>query len=174
MNGQQFAEALGMCAGKCGLPSLSLGGSMYDCHDFMAALAKADVPDVARRLVRWKYMDDTKEALPTYAALCERYDHDQVKTALLAAALKEWLGSPVCTTCNGGQSNSVAMGVCPACGGTGIRKMRTVVQSNDPIKAAIHQQTYDRIIGDIRDLAHECLVKGAALMTESSEMGMEA
>lgn len=104
MNGMQFAEALALCAGKCGLPNLRPGGGDYNCQDLLMALAKAEVPDLARRLVRWRCMDDPGEQGATTAALRAYFP---LPDALIGAAIWEWLAPAICLTCCGGQANGL-------------------------------------------------------------------
>ena len=100
MNGQQFAEALALCAGKCTLPTGLSGRGELSCHDLLMALAKADVPDVARRLVRWKCMGDSGGT----ETLKELRSFFGLPDALLGSAIWEWLSPAICLTCCGGQA----------------------------------------------------------------------
>ncbi len=104
MNGQQYAEALALCAGRCTLPTGAAGGSGLTCHDLLMALAKAEVPDLARRLVRWRYLDDPGERDATWGALQERFP---LPETLLGAAIWEWLSPAICLTCCGGQAHRI-------------------------------------------------------------------
>lgn len=164
MNGQQYAEALSRCAGKCTLPAPHTGGGDYTCHDLLMALAKADVPDLARILVRWRYLDDPGEREATLGALQARF---RLPETLLGAAIWEWLAPAICLTCCGGQAAYAHLDACPACHGSGVPARRygaPVGFSAEDWPAWEHD--YQQTLDDLRDLTRMACVRAAALLTE--------
>lgn len=168
LNGQQYGEALSRCAGKCTLPAPYTGGSGLTCHDLLMALAKADVPDLARRLVRWRYMDDPGEQGATLSALRARF---ALPDALIGAAIWEWLSPAICLTCCGGRAQYAHLDVCPSCGGTGIPKRRQAPPAGLSVEAWDGLEPYfDRLLADLHDLTRLACVRAAALLTENVEV----
>lgn len=168
MNGQQYAEMLSLCAGRCTLPTGAAGGGGLTCHDLLMALAKADVPDVARRLVRWRYMDDPGEQEATLTALRARFP---LPDALLGAALWEWLSPAICLTCCGGRANYAHLEVCPACQGSGIATKRHAPPGGLTVEVwRRYERDYQRALDDMHDLTRLACVRAAALLTEPEVM----
>lgn len=165
MNGQQFAEALALCSGKCNLPSGSLGGSGRDrCGDLLMALAKAEVPDLARILVRWRYLDDPGERETTMGALQTRF---RLPETLLGAAIWEWLAPAICLTCCGGQAAYAHVDACPACHGTGVPARRYGPPGGFSREEWPNwEAAYQRTIDDLRELTRLACIRAAALLTE--------
>lgn len=165
MNGQQFAEALARCAGKCGLPmSAQVGGSGLACLDLMAALGKAEVPELARRLARWKYLDDPGERTVTLGLLFDRF---RLPDALLGAALWEWLSPAICLTCCGGQAQYAHLDQCPACGGTGVPNQRHAPPAGlSTTEWVIWEEEYHRTLAALHDLTRLACIRAAAWLTE--------
>ena len=168
MNGMQFAEGLALCAGKSMHPSGEIGGGGRDrCLDLMAALAKADVPDLARRLVRWKYLDDPGEPQGTVTALRARFP---LPDALLGAAIWEWLAPAICLTCCGGRSNSAYLDVCPACGGTGVSQGRKGAPAGLSLEEwGQWEGRYRLALDGLHDLTRLACIRAAELLTEPEE-----
>lgn len=166
MNGQQFAEALALCAGKCGLPNLRPGGGDYNCQDLLMALAKAEVPDLARRLVRWRCMDDPGEQGATTAALRAYFP---LPDALIGSAIWEWLAPAICLTCCGGQHRYATQAACPACGGTGMATKRHAPPGGLTVEVwRTYERDYQRMLDELADLTRTACVRAAALLTEKS------
>ena len=164
MNGQQYAEALALCAGKCTLPTGLSGRGELSCHDLLMALAKADVPDVARRLVRWKCMGDSggMETLKELRSFFGLPDN------LLGSAIWEWLSPAICLTCCGGQANYAHLEPCPKCGGTGVPSKRSAPPAGlSENEWAIWEGTYQRALDTMHDLTRLACVKAAELLTET-------
>ena len=167
MNGQQFAEALALCAGKCSLPTGLAGRGELSCHDLLMALAKAEVPDIARRLVRWRCMGDTG-GLETLKELRVRFP---LPDALLGAAIWEWLSPAICLTCCGGQANYAHLEPCPKCGGTGVPSKRSAPPAGlSENEWAIWEGAYQRALDMMHDLTRLACVKAAELLTENEEI----
>lgn len=165
MNGQQYAEALALCAGKCTLPTGLAGRGELSCQDLLMALAKADVPDVARILVRWRYMDDPGERETTWGALQERF---RLPETLLGAAIWEWLAPAICLTCCGGQANYAHLDTCPACGGTAVPARRYGPPGGFSAEDwPAWEYLYQRTLDGLRDLTRLGCVRAAALLTEN-------
>ena len=168
MNGQQYGEALSRCAGKCTLPAPHTGAGEHTCHDLLMALAKAAVPDIARRLVRWRYMDDPGEQEATLGALRARF---RLPDALLGAAIWEWLSPAICLTCCGGQANYAHLEPCPKCGGTGVPSKRSAPPAGlSENEWAIWEGAYQRALDMMHDLTRLACVKAAELLTENEEI----
>lgn len=164
MNGMQYAEALSRCAGKCTLPAPHTGGGEHTCQDLLMALAKADVPDLARRLVRWRYMDDPGEQKATLGALRARFP---LPDALLGAAIWEWLAPAICLTCCGGHHRYAQSEICPACGGTGMAAHRKGPPGGLTVEVwRQYERDYQRALDDLHDLTRLACVRSAALLTE--------
>ena len=169
MNGQQYAEALARCAGKCGLPAPHTGGLELSCQDLMAALGKAEVPELARRLARWKYLDDPGESRETISRLRARAPH--LSDALIAVAIREWLSPAICLTCCGGQAQYAHLDKCPACGGTGVPKRRKGPPAGLSAEAWDGLEPYfDRLLTDLHDLTRLACIRAAAWLTEPEEV----
>lgn len=117
MNGRQVAEALALCAGGCSLPTATSGGSGTLCRDLMHALAIVRVPEVARLLVRTKYLMEDR--------IREIRAQIESPPDLLETALREWLSPEVCLTCNGEGSRIIDARsvVCPTCQGNRVGAM---------------------------------------------------
>lgn len=131
------------------------------------ALAKADVPDIARRLVRWRYMDDPGEPETTLGALRARF---RLPDALLGAIIWEWLSPAICLTCCGGQANYAHLDVCPGCHGTGMAVRRRGAPGGVTIEVwHWHEGDYQRALDDLHDLTRLACVRAAALLTENQE-----
>ena len=167
MNGQQFAEALALCAGKCSLPTGLAGRGELSCHDLLMALAKAEVPDIARRLVRWRCMGDTG-GLETLKELRVRFP---LPDALLGAAIWEWLSPAICLTCCGGQAQYAHLDVCPACQGTGLAARRSGPPAGLTVEVwRRYERDYQRALDDLHDLTRLACVRAAALLTEAADI----
>lgn len=168
LNGQQYGEALSRCAGKCTLPAPHTGAGEHTCHDLLMALAKADVPDIARRLVRWRYMDDPGEQEATLGALRARF---RLPDALLGAAIWEWLAPAICLTCCGGQANYAHLDVCPTCHGTGMAVRRYGPPGGLTVEVwRRYERDYQRALDDLHDLTRLACVRAAALLTEAADI----
>ena len=164
MNGQQFGEALALCAGKCSLPTGLAGKGEWSCQDLMMALGKAEVPDLARRLTRWKYMGDTG-GNETLVVMVEYF---RLPDALLGSAIWEWLSPAICLTCCGGQANYAHLEPCPKCGGTGVPSKRSAPPAGlSENEWAIWEGTYQRALDTMHDLTRLACVKAAELLTET-------
>lgn len=167
MNGQQFAEALALCAGKCSLPTGLAGRGELSCHDLLMALAKAEVPDIARRLVRWRCMGDTG-GLETLKELRVRFP---LPDALLGAAIWEWLSPAICLTCCGGRAQYAHLDACPTCHGTGVPPKRSAPPAG-LLKEEWrrYERDYQRALDDLHDLTRLACVRAAALLTETADI----
>ena len=164
MNAQQYAEVLALCAGRCTLPTGAAGGSGLTCNDLLMALAKADVPDLARRLVRWRYLDEPGEREQTLTALRARF---RLPDALLGAAIWEWLSPAICLTCCGGQANYAHLDSCPTCHGTGMAPKRHAPPAG--LSAQEWQEwepQYQSAVDQMHDLTRLACIQAAALLTE--------
>ena len=157
LNGQQYAEALAFCAGCCTLPTGSRGRGEIDCHDLMLALAKARVPDLAIKLVRWRYLDDPGN---TWSALRSEF---QIPEHLLELAVYEWLQPVVCVTCCGGESRELRVGSCPSCGGTGVRK-KTALNNSLGKVLETHRRAYHEVYATLNDLTDLACSRAAELL----------
>lgn len=171
MNGQQYAEALALCAGKCTLPTGRAGRGELSCQDLLTALAKADVPDLARILVHWRYLDDLGERETTIKTLRAYFP---LPDALLGAAIGEWLAPAICLTCCGGQAVYAHQDVCPACHGTGVPARRCGPPGGFSAEAwPAWEGAYQRTIDGFRDLTRTACVRAAALLTETEYLADE-
>ena len=169
VNGIQYAEALAQCAGRCTLPTGLSGRGEVSCHDLLMALAKADVPELARRLVRWKYLDDPGESHETTRRLRDRSPH--LSDALIAVAVWEWLSPAICLTCCGGRAQYAHLDVCPSCGGTGVPTRRQAPPAGLSVEAWDGLEPYfDRLLADLHDLTRLACIRAAALLTENEEI----
>lgn len=171
MNGQRYAEMLSRCAGKCGLPAPHTGGGDYSCQDLLMALAKADVPDLARVLVRWRYLDDPGEREATLGLVFERF---HLPDTLMGTVLWEWLSPAICLTCCGGQAQYAHVDACPACGGTGVPKRRLAPPAGLTVNEwAIWEAEYQRTLDGLHDLTRLACIKAAVFLTEPDTISAE-
>lgn len=167
LNGQQYAEALALCAGKCTLPTGLSGRGELSCNDLLMALAKADVPDVARRLVRWKCMGDSGGA----ETLKELRSFYGLPDALLGSAIWEWLSPAICLTCCGGQANYAHLDICPTCHGTGMAPRRAAPPAGlSPQEWVVWEPQYQNAVDQMHDLTRLACVRAAALLTEAADI----
>lgn len=88
------------------------------CRDLMHALAIVRVPEVARLLVRTKYLLEDRIGEIVWQL-------NRVPSDLLQAALREWLSPEVCLSCGGDGSRIIDARsvVCPQCHGSGVGAM---------------------------------------------------
>ena len=163
VNGIQYAEALALCAGKCTLPTGLSGRGELSCHDLLMALAKADVPDVARRLVRWKCMGDSG-GMETLKELRSFFG---LPDALMGSAIWEWLSPAICLTCCGGRANYAHLDSCPTCHGTGMAPKRHAPPVGlSPKEWEEWEPQYQSAIDRMHDLTRLACIQAAALLTE--------